>query len=101
MNCQVGTYEGLQYLSTECAEQETQDVHEDDYSCGELYLQPPLHADDDGHGHRKNRKEQFVINSTSPAYQGNAGMQQSEQVYDSGYFYIGSHAVSFSKVIRR
>ena len=77
-----GMYERLEDCGTQGTDKETEDVGYNDYGCGELDLQTLPHADDEGEGHGKNRKEQLVIDSCRPAAQGHDGMKQGEYMYD-------------------
>ena len=96
MHCIFGSDERLQHIGSESAEKKSDYVYYDHDSRREFDLKSLLHADDEGHCHCKYGEEEFVVDAGQSADQCDTGMQEGEDMYDSGCFQFMSHAVSVS-----
>ena len=89
-----------QDVSPYVSDEITDDVGHDDACCSEFDVESLLQADEQDHRHCKDGEEEFIFYAGKSACQCDGSMQKSEDMYDSGYFYVGFHAVAGSIVVR-
>ena len=94
--------ESLEHIRTEVAEHVSENVHHDDAGCSEFYAQTFLQTDQQGHRHREDRQQEFVLEACGTTSQSHDSVKDGKDVDYPRSLYImkSSHVIEIASEVR-
>ena len=94
--------ESLEHIRTEVAEHVSEDVHHDDAGCGEFYAQTFLQTEQQGHRHREDRQQEFVLEACGTTSQGHDSVKDCKDMDYPRSLYVmkSSHVIEIASEVR-